>query len=269
MRMYKKVNKDHIPFLAADASSGNFTAKELSEKYEISSRKLYYIFNKYKIQYKLARDSSFITDAYRKNISEKLKGITRSDETKEKYRKVAAEREYKNNKEPGWRHNQSTKDKIKASNIDTYRNDKPVKWIKACLDNPEWYNNLKEAAKHKLAKTEDHIRKIIESKVGMTYDEWLIIKNEFERYAYEVRKLTYDSCKSPNLIQGEKQEGYHLDHIVSIYDGFKNNIDPSIIAHYTNLRYIPAKENLTKNKKSDKTIETLKEEYYAAQTKHS
>lgn len=269
MRKYKKVDKDQLQFLSIDASSGKFTIKELSKKYNIPGRKLYYIFSKYGIKYNLVRDISFITDEYRQKISKKLSGIVRSDETREKYCKVAAKREYKNNKAPGWCHTKETRVKIKESNINTYKN-KPTRWIKACLDNPAWYDKLKEAAKHRPSRTEDHNRKIIESKVGMPYDEWLIIKTEFERYSYEVRKLTRLSViKFSNLISGEKQDGYHLDHIVSIYDGFKNDIVPTVIAHYTNLRYIPAKQNLTKNKKSDKKIEILKEEYYASETKYS
>ena len=58
-----------------------------------------------------------------------------------------------------------------------------------------------------------------------------------------------------------KQKGWHLDHIYSISDGWRNNIDPTIVGHFVNLRYVTAKENCTKNKKSDFTKETLYELY--------
>lgn len=266
MRKYEKIDKDKLHSIIEDAISGMFSAKDLSIKYQITKRKLYYIFNKYNVSYNLLRDNTFRTQDYCDNISKKLKGITRSEETREKYRKVASNRKYKNNKEPGtYNHNEITKNKIKNSNKKAYLN-KPEKWLRACLENPNWYDNLKKSAKNRPKRTEEHIRKLIESRVGMSYDEWIDTKTKYESYAYSVRKLTYQTIKKYNhLINGEKNKINHLDHIVSIYDGFRHNIEAKIIAHYTNLRYIPAIENLTKNKHSDKSIQILIKEYYASE----
>lgn len=51
--------------------------------------------------------------------------------------------------------------------------------------------------------------------------------------------------------------GYHLDHMFSIFEGFKQNIDPSIVGHIKNLRMIPYKENLSKFNKCSIALDDL------------
>jgi len=55
---------------------------------------------------------------------------------------------------------------------------------------------------------------------------------------------------------------YHLDHIFCISQGFKNNIEPEIIANIKNLQFIPYKLNLKKrdtvDKKALKILEEIK-----------
>lgn len=55
---------------------------------------------------------------------------------------------------------------------------------------------------------------------------------------------------------------FHLDHIYSIHQGFKDSIPPYIIGHWTNLRLIPATENCSKGKRCDKTQEQLFEDFF-------
>lgn len=50
---------------------------------------------------------------------------------------------------------------------------------------------------------------------------------------------------------------FHLDHIYSLVDGFKNNIPAEVVGHWCNFRILPAAENLTKHMKSDITIDEL------------
>ena len=54
---------------------------------------------------------------------------------------------------------------------------------------------------------------------------------------------------------------YHIDHIYSVADGFRNNIDPKIISSICNLRLIDSEYNLKKGSKSDISIEELLENY--------
>jgi hypothetical protein len=49
-------------------------------------------------------------------------------------------------------------------------------------------------------------------------------------------------------------KGYHLDHICSISEGYKNNISPEIIGNIKNLQFIPWEENYKKGSKVEKTI---------------
>lgn len=88
------------------------------------------------------------------------------------------------------------------------------------------------------------------------------LKSDWELYKFDVYKL---SKQQPvHLLEnyekrGRNRENYELDHIYSIYDGFVNKIDPVIISHIENLRYIPKRENVQKGLKSDITIDGLLE----------
>ena len=70
-----------------------------------------------------------------------------------------------------------------------------------------------------------------------------------------LRKFSY---KIKNIELRGNKFGYHLDHKYSIYEGFKNEIDPKIIGHYKNLRIIKAIDNMRKNKCSSINIDELK-----------
>lgn len=55
---------------------------------------------------------------------------------------------------------------------------------------------------------------------------------------------------------------YNLDHIFSIFEGFKQGIPPYIIAHWTNLRMLEPKLNSSKRDRCDKTKEQLFEDCF-------
>lgn len=74
----------------------------------------------------------------------------------------------------------------------------------------------------------------------------------YKEYNRIVKKET--NQKPVHLLENYKYRGrsgkvgaYQLDHIYSIRQGFKNNIDPHIIANIKNLRFIPWEENLDKS----------------------
>ena len=52
-----------------------------------------------------------------------------------------------------------------------------------------------------------------------------------------------------------------LDHIYSVQQGFRDNIPPEVIGHYTNLRILSLSENSKKGMRCDKTKEQLFEDY--------
>jgi len=86
---------------------------------------------------------------------------------------------------------------------------------------------------------------------GVNYDEYLKTLPEQEKYRRHVINLTN---KQPihTLINYEKRGvsgidgAYHLDHKYSILEGFKNDIEPEIIASLNNLVFIPWEENVRK-----------------------
>jgi hypothetical protein len=45
--------------------------------------------------------------------------------------------------------------------------------------------------------------------------------------------------------------GYHLDHKVSIWYGYKNKLDPQLIGSIDNLEFIPHRDNMRKGRRSN------------------
>lgn len=84
-------------------------------------------------------------------------------------------------------------------------------------------------------------------------------------YYDEVSRLTKISWNehfdkiNPKRLNRSK---WDLDHIFSIQEGFRQNIPPQVIAHWTNLRMLEPKENYSKGMRCDKTKEQLFEDYY-------
>ena len=70
-----------------------------------------------------------------------------------------------------------------------------------------------------------------------------------------------------DLIPGETFES-HIDHILSVRDGFEHGTPETVVAAPVNLRWIPASTNLRKGRKSEKAIEELIDEYTAFAQQH-
>jgi hypothetical protein len=87
-----------------------------------------------------------------------------------------------------------------------------------------------------------------------------ITKTKIELYIKECRKYTgYSYTKYKKELERiyHRCNSYHLDHIFSISDGFKQNINPKIIGSIVNLQIIPNTINLKKNAKSWIEIDKL------------
>lgn len=76
-------------------------------------------------------------------------------------------------------------------------------------------------------------------------------KDLFRAYKKEVWKIT---CKQPlHTLENHDLRGFrnhHLDHIISIWDGFHEGIAPEIIGDISNLRFVHYKDNMLKGRKS-------------------
>lgn len=92
------------------------------------------------------------------------------------------------------------------------------------------------------------------AKTGLLTDE---VRTCFRKYARACRSLSQLWAKDNRYETG--QHTFHVDHIYSVLDGFKNEIAPSIISHPKNLRILAAKENSSKGSKSEITLEELLE----------
>jgi hypothetical protein len=68
------------------------------------------------------------------------------------------------------------------------------------------------------------------------------------------KKLAWEITNAQNLSKLKNYnkrafKGYHLDHKVSIWYGFKNNLDPKLIGNISNLEFISCAENERKGRK--------------------
>lgn len=90
--------------------------------------------------------------------------------------------------------------------------------------------------------------------------------DSFRKYSKIVRSRTrtifrkYKELIDPDNLTIDSKK-YHIDHIYSISDGYKNNIDPNIISSYVNLRVIGSIDNLKKGQKSEIIKEELIRRY--------
>ena len=86
-------------------------------------------------------------------------------------------------------------------------------------------------------------------------------KTEWELYREQVLNHTYKSWKHHqtkiNPLGLERGNEYELDHKFSITEGFKQNVDPEIIGHYSNLELLPKDDNRSKRIKCSITLEEL------------
>jgi hypothetical protein len=75
----------------------------------------------------------------------------------------------------------------------------------------------------------------------------IVVKQKYRQYENAVRILTE---KQPLYLLKDIEKRdfneYHLDHIISVYYGFKNNLPHDFIANIKNLQMLPSAENMLK-----------------------
>lgn len=109
--------------------------------------------------------------------------------------------------------------------------------------------------------------KAIETRVNngtmVPYDIRIEYKEYYEEVSRWTNKQPIKLLENIELrgILGKDENAHHIDHIVSIYDGFMNDVPPEIIGNFCNLQCIPGKENIKKRNTSTITIEQLYERY--------
>jgi len=84
-------------------------------------------------------------------------------------------------------------------------------------------------------------------------------ETKFKIYSNQVWKYTRLTLKTHHIkdieLRGRNQ--YHLDHKFSIYEGYKNNINPKLLSHNENLQMIPERKNIQKGSKCSITLQEL------------
>lgn len=111
----------------------------------------------------------------------------------------------------------------------------------------------------------NHFNEIREAKVAE-------YKYDFDLYshqAYTLTRKTYKKFKqelNPNNLPRKRsgQDGYHLDHILSVKKCFEYNIPVELCAHKDNLRMVPWKINAIKYTKIPDVIPAIFENYLPA-----
>jgi len=125
---------------------------------------------------------------------------------------------------------------------------------------------LKKYGVSNVSKSEKVLEKIRNSHVNS--GNWVSDeeRSDLEKYRLQVKKISARSYHdhyykiNPNNLKRSRYQ-YHLDHIFSVEEGFKNNIPPEVIGHWTNLRMLWHLDNSKKNTKCHKTINELYEDY--------
>ena len=104
--------------------------------------------------------------------------------------------------------------------------------------NKDWYqkrlNKIEKQEALKIKRTENEVKK------GLAK----LKKKKWKLYFNEVWKIT-ESQDLLSIKDIEKRSffEYQLDHIVSVYDGFKHNIPAEMIGHISNLRITTTEYN--------------------------
>jgi hypothetical protein len=97
-------------------------------------------------------------------------------------------------------------------------------------------------------------------------------KTDWENYKRSVINLTRQSYISNkdkiNPYDMKRGKGWELDHRYSVSEGFKNNIEPKIISHWSNLELLDDKHNAIKWTQCSITVEQLLENYEADAKKY-
>lgn len=155
-------------------------------------------------------------------------------------------------------------DEIKKKSVDTCLEHFDVKYSLQSLYIREKGNKTKEEKYGD--KNYNNREKMIETKTGLSYDEYIEQLPEFKKYEREVLSITK---KQPlYLLKNYKKRGiagqigaYHLDHKFTIYKGFENVIPPYILGNIINLGMLTWEENCSKHRNCSLTKQELFDRY--------
>lgn len=130
-----------------------------------------------------------------------------------------------------------------------------------------WWRDAPEEDKQRVI--EQRVVATISTRLGVSIDEAADIqydrqenRSDREKYYLEVQRITERNYRlGIDIIDPDRKRGtfFHLDHVFSVLHGYHNDVDPEIIGSVSNLRIIPAADNLSKSCNCDITLEELLE----------
>lgn len=153
---------------------------------------------------------------------------------------------------------------VKATNMSKYGVDNPFK-SKQIRDKHKAVCIEKYGVDNP-SKSQQTINKIKQTRVAS--GDWISDerRSELELYRLAVKKITANSYHThyykinPDNLPRARYK-YHLDHIFSVEEGFKQGVPPEIIGHWINLRMLWHLDNSIKNTKCHITLSQLMEQY--------
>lgn len=119
------------------------------------------------------------------------------------------------------------------------------------IDNDDWKQQFGNAVRLGLERNNISIPQKFRS-------EWKIYKLAVKRFTNKQPISSLPGIEN----RGQGKGKMNIDHIVSIFDGFKNSIPPFIIGSIHNLRMMDAVENSRKMHRSDLSISDLLNKFY-------
>ena len=150
----------------------------------------------------------------------------------------------------------NSQDKLKEGMIKKYGVDNASKSDELCNKRKEYFLKTYGVENPFELSIEERIKKTTITRIkngSYLSDE---DRTPFEIYKRQVWSVTGRYLKMfPELNKRSRQ--MHLDHIYSIFEGFKNEIDPEIIGHYENLQLLEGKSNISKGSNCWISLEDL------------
>mgnify|MGYP001459458160 CR=1 FL=1 len=110
-------------------------------------------------------------------------------------------------------------------------------------------NNPVPQGSHRPQYIKDILARNRQESLNTTLDNWMLY--DFKQYAKVARAQAY------RVFNRHTPRGCEIDHIYSIYDGFKNRVPIRIISHPANLRLTSIADNKSKSNNSLIDLKTL------------